>query len=201
MAKKTAKKPAPPMRSLIQEKAELRPERMRWFEIPQFPRAHYQVDVPWGHLETHLEGLAETTAGDWGGLVMDPDYQREHVWTRAQQVAYVEYVLAGGEVGKAITWNSPDWMKSFKRPTELVDGKQRIEAVRTFLRGEFPAYGMTVQEGDRFPLGCRFQFRMCTFETREEVLQLYLNINAGGTPHTAEELDRVRALLAAERKG
>jgi hypothetical protein len=177
------------------------PEKLRWFKIPQFPRAQYEVDVPWGHLESHLESLAERAGANFGGLVMDPEYQRAHVWTRAQQVAYVEYILAGGEVGKQITWNSPDWMRSYRRPTELVDGKQRIEAVRAFLRGEFSAYGMTAREGDRFDLGWSFRFRVCCLGTREEVLQLYLNINAGGTPHTAEELDRVRELLAAERGG
>jgi hypothetical protein len=36
-------------------------------------------------------------------------------------------------------------------------------------------------------------------ETRKETLQLYLNINAGGTPHTQEELNQVRVLLAAEQ--
>jgi len=41
----------------------------------------------------------------------------------------------------------------------------------------------------------RFEFRFCSLETREEVLQLYLNINAGGTPHSAEEIERVRAML------
>jgi hypothetical protein len=174
-----------------------------WFKIPQLPKAHYEVDVPWGLLEANLLSLAETgesfDRAQPTGLVLDPEYQRAHVWTREQQVAYVEYVLAGGEVGKNITWNSPDWLRSFRAPTELVDGKQRLEAVRAFLRGDFPAYGMTAKPGDRFDLGCRFKFRVCSLTTREEVLQLYLNINAGGTPHTTEELDRVRAMLAAER--
>jgi len=33
-----------------------------------------------------------------------------------------------------------------------------------------------------------FLWCVCTLETREEMLQLYLNINAGGTPHSPEEL-------------
>ena len=36
-------------------------------------------------------------------------------------------------------------------------------------------------------------------QTREEVLQWYLELNSAGTPHSKEELDRVKALLARER--
>jgi len=34
------------------------------------------------------------------------------------------------------------------------------------------------------------------FTKRSDLLNHYLSINSGGTPHSAEELDRVRALLA-----
>ena len=32
-------------------------------------------------------------------------------------------------------------------------------------------------------------------KTRREVLQWYIDMNAGGTPHSKEEIDRVRGLL------
>jgi len=35
--------------------------------------------------------------------------------------------------------------------------------------------------------------------TRTEALELYIRINAGGTVHSAEEIDRVRGLLAEEQ--
>ena len=169
----------------------------KWYKIPQFPMAHYEVDVGWDYLEDALESWSRRIDGN-GGLDMSPEYQRGHVWTREQQIAYVEDVLAGGEIGRNITWNSPDWMRSWDRPTELVDGKQRIEAVRSFLRGEFTAYGKLSEAGDRFGHQCSFRFRVCSLTDRADILRLYLNINAGGTPHTAEEIDRVRALLASE---
>lgn len=171
----------------------------RFADIPQFPRAHYQIDVQWRSIERQLEEWADTTGG-MGGLDLSPDYQRAHVWSRAQQIAYVEYQLRGGEVGRGIIFNSPDWHRDYARPTELIDGKQRLEAVRAFLNNQIPVFGCTFSaRTDRLPQHLTFSFRVCTLETRAEVLQLYLNINAGGTPHTAEELDRVRKLLAAAR--
>lgn len=168
----------------------------RFNDISQFPHAHYEVDVSWRYIEETLKSWADTADG-MGGLDLSPDYQRAHVWTREQQIAYVEYQLRGGEVGKNIVFNSPDWGHGYKRPTELIDGKQRLEAVRAFLRDEFPILGHLFSEyTDKLPQGLTFRFRVCTLESRAEILQLYLNINAGGTPHTPEELDRVRALLA-----
>ena len=130
-------------------------------EIPQFVRAHHQVDVAWVYLEETLESWGSTEGG-MGGIDLSPDYQREHVWTRKQQIAYVEYQLQGGEVGKAIVWNSPDWMGSWKRPTELVDGKQRLEAVRSFMRNEFPVFGYSFSDfTDRLDQMLTFKFRVC----------------------------------------
>jgi hypothetical protein len=37
-------------------------------------------------------------------------------------------------------------------------------------------------------------------KTEAEVLRWYLEINAGGTPHTEEELDKVRKMLKKARK-
>lgn len=172
----------------------------KFSDIPQFPHASYEIDVPWRYLESHLASLDDRTDG-MGGLDLSPDYQRVHVWTREQQIAYVEYQLMGGEVGKVLVFNSPDWGRGYKRPTELVDGKQRLEAVRAFLRDEFPVFGARYSEyEDVLPSTYSgFRIRVCVLNTREEILQLYLNINAGGTPHTAEELDRVRALLVEAR--
>lgn len=172
----------------------------RFNDIPQFPRAHYEVDVAWRYVEDTLTQWADTSGG-MGGLDLSPDYQRAHVWTREQQIAYVEYQLRGGEVGRNIVFNSPDWYRGYVRPTELVDGKQRLEAVRAFQRDEFPVFGHPFSAyTDKISNLLTFKFRVCSLETREEILQLYLNINAGGTPHTKDELDRVRALLA-EAKG
>jgi len=165
-------------------------------DIPRFPRASYTVDVPWDHLENHLASWDDPK----GKLVLDPDFQRAHVWTRAQQVAYVEYKLQGGEVGGNIVLNCPRWMEygeHRKDPIELVDGKQRLEAVRAFMRSEFPVFGHAFAEyTDRLhPFDFTFKFCVCKLTTRAEILQLYLNINAGGTPHTAAEINKVRAML------
>jgi Protein of unknown function DUF262 len=167
----------------------------RYQDIKQLPRAHYEVDVEWRYLEKFISNAIEND-----GLNLEPDFQRAHVWTREQQVAYVEYVMQGGEVGKNLTFNAPGWGSFLELGSyEIVDGKQRLEAVRAFLRDEFPAFGSLRSEyTDPMRLHLGFKWRICGLQTRAEILQLYLNINAGGTPHTQDELDRVRTMLAQE---
>jgi len=173
--------------------------RKFWWDIPQFPRASWEVDVDWGDIERHIGRWEKDRALD-----VSPDYQREHVWTVEQRRLYVEYQLQGGELGTKLIFNHTDWDGlgdggSFT----LVDGKQRLEAVRSFLRDEFPAFGRTFSQWSgslRLTQG-RFKFQVVCLKTKAELLQLYLRINAGGTPHSAAELSRVRAMLAKENGG
>lgn len=165
-------------------------------DIELLPRAHYEVDVDWHYLEVFI-----TNAIKEDGLNLDPDFQRAHVWTQQQQKDYVEYVMQGGEVGKNLTFNAIGWGYDLEIGSyEIIDGKQRLEAVRSFLRDDFKAHGHFRSEyKDRMRFHMSFKWRVCSLNTREEILQLYLNINAGGTPHTPEELDRVRGMLVQEQ--
>jgi len=168
-------------------------------DIPKFPRSAYEVDVPWGYIENHLKSLLSEGPG---GLNLDPDFQRAHVWTEDQQRAYIEYQLMGGDVSRNIVFNCAHWgaLGREEGTVELVDGKQRLEAVRKFMRGDLEVFGQTVEEFGHMPaMDYRLRFIVCALETREEVLSLYLKINAGGTPHSKRELYKVRKLLEKER--
>ena len=168
-------------------------------DIPPFPSHRYEVNISWDYLEQHLHD--EMNPGDgMAALNLDPDFQRAHVWTETQQREYVEYVLRGGEVGRSLTFNCVGWGGDYRGPYEIIDGKQRLEAVRKFMRSELRVFGFLRRDfGGRMRIAqSDFRWRVCSLETKAEVLQLYLNINAGGTPHTAEELNKVREMLGAE---
>jgi|SRR5579859_2125544 len=174
---------------------------LQFKDIPQFPRAHYEIDCEWRYLEQLLKGYID----DYG-LNLDPDFQRAHVWTKDQQRAYIEHCLMGGEVGRNLTFNATHWNKSdpSEGTFEIIDGKQRLEAVRAFLRDEVAVFGhkdnVYSAMGPKFLrlISANFKVRICSLETRKEVIEMYLKINAGGTPHTKKELDRVRKLLEDE---
>lgn len=167
--------------------------------IPQFPRAHYEATLFWGRID---RSLADMQSEVLAPFVMEPDYQRGHVWSEAQQTAFVEYGLMGGESSMVLTSNCPGWEDDWRGPWELVDGLQRLTAVLRFVRGEIPAFGYRVAEYvDRLnQCGPYFRLRVCNLPTRAEVLKLYLLMNSGGVVHSPEEIARVRGLLEKEGK-
>jgi hypothetical protein len=169
----------------------------RFRDIPRFTRdGSWECDF---ELDRMLEFIAEDVATL--GLQLDPDFQRAHVWTEAQQIAWLEFFFRGGKTGRVIYLNHPGWQNSYKGEYVCVDGKQRIEAARRFLNNEITVFGSLRKEFSDGMLGTpTMKINVNTLKTRAEVLQWYIEMNAGGTPHTEIEIKRVKALLAKEAK-
>ncbi len=173
---------------------------MKFSDIPQFTRdGHYQVNVSWDYLEDWIKSHREERSYVFD---VDPDFQRGHVWTEEQQIRYVEFILHGGKSSRVIYWNCAGWMRTFKGPMVLVDGKQRLSAALRFLSDEIPAFGHKRSEyTDKMRIGhIDFLMNVNDLNTRAEVLQWYLDLNTGGVVHTTEEIEKVRRLLDAEKR-
>jgi hypothetical protein len=157
----------------------------------------YSVHVPWDFLEDQLDHWQEREVDPQARLDLAPDFQRGHVWNTEQQTAYVEYCLRGGVSGRDIYFNCVGWMNTFKGPFVIVDGLQRLTAARAFLGNRITAFGSYYKEyTDRMRVvHNNFIFHVNDLKTRKQVLQWYLDLNTGGTPHTSEELERVKELL------
>ena len=169
---------------------------MRFEDIPQLTSdGNYRVDVPLNYLEKYIRGLKEDH-----NVQLNPDFQRGHVWSTEQQIAFVEHILRGGIGSNELRFNCVGWMGSFKGPMVLVDGLQRLTAVRKFMANKIPAFGYYLDEyADRMnSVSCSFSVRVNDLPTREDVLRWYLEINEGGIVHTTEEINKVKALLELE---
>ena len=173
--------------------------------IPQFTRtSSYRIDLAWMQLDFWLDNQQK----DYG-LELEPDFQRAHVWDKKKQIAYVEFCLRGGKSSKEIYFNSPAYGKSHRKGTAplpdtilLVDGLQRLTAVSKFMHNEIKVFGYFFKDfTDRMDMmDARFSVNVNDLETRAEVLQWYLDINAGGVAHTNDEIEKVRALLKKEKR-
>lgn len=166
--------------------------------IKQFPHCSYRVDVAWDYLEEHILNCKNKDVG----IDLNPDFQRAHVWTKQQQIDYCEYILKGGSSGRELYFNCRGWMNGYEGPYVIVDGKQRLQAVRLFMSNKIPVFGAFYNEyTDRIRMHlARFSWNVAALETRKEVLEWYLNFNSGGTIHTQEELQKVEDLLILESK-
>lgn len=164
--------------------------------------AKWQADFRWDRLEESIANMGN----DYGGLELNPDFQRGHVWAPSQQVHFIENCLRGvvASNGFLIQFNSPSWNddasdSDLPPGLQCVDGLQRYTAVTEFVKGNVKPFGFTAQElsGTQFSAkSIHMKVAIHDFTSREHLLDHYISINAGGTPHSAEEIERVRGLLA-----
>jgi hypothetical protein len=124
---------------------------------------------------------------------LSPSYQRGSVWTVEQQSAFMGHILQGGEVAPIVFHRVPDSGKA-----EVIDGKQRIEAILAWLDGKVAAQldnGRIVNianliMGKRVAMGLtriNVRFRYIDLPFAERV-KFYVRLNSAGTPHTEQQL-------------
>lgn len=164
--------------------------------------AKWQADYRWFDMERSLARLAI----DYGGLDLCPDFQRGHVWSAEQQRHFIENCLRAVVPTSAFLiqfncseWGDPDPESDLPVGLQCVDGLQRYTAVTEFVKGNVKPFGFTANElaGTQFsPKRMCMKVAIHGFTKRADLLSQYLALNAGGTPHSAEEIARVRALLA-----
>jgi hypothetical protein len=177
---------------------------MKIQDIPKFQQpARYRTNIPWGSIEKTLEQYNDCSIKDSLGLNLSPDFQRGHVWSEEKQIEFVEYKLKGGEYSDLILFNHPNWMGNWKGEMVLVDGKQRIEAVRKFIRNKLPIFGNNYlndfDKPDQLLWSVDFLFCVNNIKTRLGVLQWYIELNAGGVVHSKEEIEKVIKMIEEEK--
>lgn len=167
----------------------------------------YEVDIGLARLQQMLDNFSQ----DYGGLELEPDFQRGHVWLPAQQQHFIENMMRGivSTAGLVIQFNCPNWNDSgysgeLPKGLQCLDGLQRITAVKAWFDGKVKPFDLSLEDlkGSLFdPARMTYRFRLAVydFQTREALLSHYLDLNAGGTPHSEAELARVRDLLASAR--
>ncbi|MGS3149145.1 DUF262 domain-containing protein, partial [Aeromonas caviae] len=164
--------------------------------IRPLPNPRYTIDVSFRYIEHQLNGYEQ----DWGGLNLEPDFQRGHVWTHEQRVAFIEGIFRGtvGDSQRIIQFNVPHWDDEnhggdLPNEIQIVDGLQRLTTVRMFMAGEIAIFGglkASDLDGSKYAVNrpsYRLQFAIHNFANRADILRYYLAINSGGTPHSTSE--------------
>ena len=132
---------------------------------------------------------------------LSPMYQRDSVWTEPQRSAFLAHWLAGGHVPPIVLnvpytgLNNPE--DTPDSPIVVIDGKQRIETVLMFARSEIAAEFPDGRRVYRADLASPWRPGLVSVRVnnpRRIQALLYLRMNGGGTPHTAADLERARAI-------
>ena len=128
-----------------------------------------------------LDGIVSWAARQtlYPGLDADPPWQRGYVWSRGQQQQYLAYVAAHGE--STITVNEQFTRYGEDSPAQIIDGKQRLNAMIAFIRNEIPLPdGSYFRDFEDSPAhdanGIRTQ--MLSLKTERAQLEWYINMNS-----------------------
>lgn len=122
------------------------------------------------------------------GFVL-PEWQRGAVWTRAQQVAFVENAWRGVPLGN-YSYNQAGFGSPHDRL--LIDGQQRMLAIQAYIEDEFPVFGchwseVPARDERRWSMTTSFACYVTTSED-EAFLRVYYDVmNFGGTSHQESE--------------
>jgi len=165
--------------------------KLNFKEIKQLTRqGNYEVSQPLLYLDEVIERYEKY------GLNLDVEFQRAHVWSEDQQIAFVEFILRGGQT-QPLLFNHPNWLGSWKGNMVLVDGKQRLTALLKFIKNDLKVFGgYTKDKIDGLGLrGIDIKVNVNNLKTMKEVYQWYIELNSGGTPHTEDEINKVKKLL------
>ena len=139
-----------------------------------------------GEIHCGLKDLPRMLKHD--DMNMNPPYQRKSVWTVEQQELFMGHMLSGGDLLPIIVQRVPESGHS-----EILDGKQRVEAMLAWLNEKIGARLLDGRlvfrsevEGPFSRVGFRIKYINLPFEQRKD---FYVRLNSAGTPHTKEDLE------------
>lgn len=160
-------------------------ETLNFNKVNKYSNPRYLIDVPLDSLKQKMK--------DWSNyyeLDLDPEFQRDHVWTLKQQIEFMEYLLRGGYVNP-IFFNMEGWMEDFRGKLQLIDGKQRFNTIMKFIDNKLPVFGgYTINQIENFNLR-DFSIKYGVNNLSEkEAIDWYVSMNTGGTIHTDEEIQK-----------
>lgn len=161
--------------------------KLSWSTLRVQKQPDYSVGVPLQDIDERLQKYS-----DGWGLVLDPPFKGVHSWTILQQTAFIEDLLTGGFGSANILFNCPNWLTPKCRgPIVLVDGAQRLKAIRAFLGGQIKIFQHYTYDDFEPMEALRFNafFHINNLATEREVIDWYISLNKGYIVHDPLELE------------
>ena len=122
---------------------------VRWTEIRPYvekctaPVMHHKDNLQISYSQRHVISLIWCYYGQ-SGIDDEVEYQRGNVWTEEDQVKLIDSIYRNIDIGKFVIIRRP--YKENEKGYEILDGKQRLGALRAFYEGRIKYKGYTFQE-------------------------------------------------------
>lgn len=133
-------------------------------------------------------------AGEWLWGFRIPPFQRPDVWTPEQSARFVESVWLGLPIGQYVVNVGLRPARDGKFPRSegwLIDGQQRLRALKAYVEDAFPVFGLRWSELAPLEIrrfkGIVFPMATVSIEDEARLRLLYDRLNYGGTPHAPDQ--------------
>lgn len=147
--------------------------------------------------QTSIDGLINTYYHF--GIDMDPEYQRGLVWTLEDKVNLIDSIFNHIDIGKFSLINLP-FRSEEAHGYEILDGKQRLNAIIEFYEGRFTYRGRTFRQLSWRDQSHFERYLVAKSEVRDEKVTLamkcryFLKLNTTGRPQDPTHIAKVREL-------
>jgi hypothetical protein len=166
---------------------------------------HYEssVEFLWDYylkyktaLESGEEYTRTDTAENYACGLPVPPFQRDPVWTIAQQIKFIESVWQSITLG-SYTLHEVDWDTKTGKPLTfsfwIIDGLQRLTTLQNFFEDKFRVFGLYYSELTEIEIIRFLRTKFVHYESDlwdlKKIENLYDRLAFGGTPH--KESDRI----------
>lgn len=132
----------------------------------------------------------------YNGIDMNPEYQRDFVWSAEDKVALIDSIFNNRSIGSYILCFNGYGKEVIY---EVLDGKQRIQALVDFFEDKFRYKGKLYTEMSQTDRNWfeNFEFPRAKVEkpTREQKIKIFIHVNTTGRHMEKEHLDKVKSML------
>lgn len=130
------------------------------------------------------------------GVDFEVEYQREHVWKRADKVALIDSIFNNIDIGKFVLVQR-DYSNEIGY--EIIDGKQRLTTLKEFYEDRFKYKGYYYSELSGLD---RHKFREHSIvygylenPTKKTIFETFIKLNTCGKPMASKHITHVQNLL------
>lgn len=148
-------------------------------------------------LNSSVESLLFLTYGLHAGVDFNANYQRDHVWTMEDKVDLIDSIFNNVDIGKFVFVQRNENHRG--KYYEVLDGKQRLTALREFFEDRFEYKGVVFSRLSGMDkhkiLGHPITYGFLENPTERSIYLAFIKLNTCGKPMDHKHIDKVKKLL------
>lgn len=131
------------------------------------------------------------------GVDMEVEYQREHVWSKADKIDLIDSIFNNIDIGKFVFVQRD--FSTDGALYEILDGKQRLTAITEFYEDRYKYKGFYYSELSEFDKN-KFESHPIAYgylenPNKEAIFETFIKLNTCGKPMASKHIDKVKKLL------